>query len=95
MIEWLVKKGIFRNANHAIWFLCSTGIFLAIVINYFYPKNIWLILAAPLIVHVPPFMKASIVVMRKEKNEIYDRDCIWFNFGMIVLYVFLYIIIFK
>ncbi len=95
MIEWLVKKKIFRNANHAIWFLCSMGIFLLVLANYFYPRGTWVILAAPLIVHIPPLSKSSMVVLRKEKNQIYDKDCVWFNFTMIVLYVLLWVVIFK
>ena len=95
MIEWLVKKGIFINANHAIWFLTSMGIFLAVLANYFYPKGTWVALITPLVVHVPPFVKASIVVLQGEKNEIYDRDCVWFNFLMIVVYVFLWQFIFQ
>ena len=30
MIEFFVKKGVFRNANHAIWFLSSIGFFILI-----------------------------------------------------------------
>jgi hypothetical protein len=95
MIEWLVKKKIFKNANHAIWFLCSAAIFLLVLINRFYPRATWVPLAALLAVHVPPFAKSSLVVLRKQKNDIYDRDCVWFNFLMIVLYVVLWAVIFK
>lgn len=94
MIEWLIKKKFFRNANHAIWFLCSMGIFLVVAAYYLFPKRAWLILIAPLVVHIPPFIKASMVVARKEKNQIYDKDCIWFNFMMIALYFLLWVVLF-
>ncbi len=86
MIEWLVHKGLFRNANHAIWFLCTIGIFLTFVVLHFYPHSTVAWLIVPVIVHMPPLVTATVYRIRKTDSEIYSVDCIWFNAGMVTLY---------
>lgn len=93
MIEWLVRKRIFRNSNHAIWFLASISIFILVVVHYLLPFNKWLLLIVPAVVHVSPFVNS---VVRKVKNipsEIYSVACIWFNGVMIGVYFIFWILI--
>lgn len=90
MIELLVQRKLFRNANHAIWFLCSLG-FLAVLLGMrYFPGSKLALILIPLIVHLPPFVTASIVTIQGRKSEIYSEDCIWFNGLMILIYSALY-----
>ncbi|MFA5991139.1 MAG: hypothetical protein WC794_02765 [Candidatus Doudnabacteria bacterium] len=89
MIEWFITKGLFRNANHAIWFFCSGAMFLLVLANWFLPQKSWALFIIPAIAHVPPLVKSILVVSQKEESEIYSKDCIWFNSLMIVFYTIL------
>ena len=91
MIEWLLRKKLFRNANHAIWFLASLGFFLFVVICYFYPSKNYVILITPLLVHFPPLIASTVKVYNREPSELYSKDCVWFNATMIVLYLVLFL----
>lgn len=91
MIEWLVKKGYFRNENHAIWFVSSFGFFVLSICNYFYPKNLWMFLIIPTVVNLPPLITSiNKIFIKKEEGHLYSKDCIWFNFLMICLYFALF-----
>ncbi len=90
LIGWFIKRGWFKNANHAIWFICSVSMFLLVFAGWYFPKRSWLIILVPAIAHFPPLIKSSVVVLRKEANEIYNKDCIWFNILMIILYIILF-----
>ena len=93
MIEWLIKKGKFRNANHAIWFLASVSILILVILYYLVPFNKWFLLIVPAVVHVSPLFNS---VVRKVKNipsEIYSEDCIWFNGVMIGVYLVFWVLI--
>lgn len=86
MIVWLVRKRIFRNANHAIWFLCSSG-FLLLLIGFQADINRRVLAAAvALIAHLPPFITSVVTIAKKQPSEIYSKDCIWFNGFMLALY---------
>jgi len=92
MIEWLVKKKIFRNANHAIWFICSIG-FLLIFLGYLAKINLkFIIVAVALIAHLPPLITSIIAVSKKRASEIYSKDCIWFNAIILLIYFLLFTI---
>jgi hypothetical protein len=89
MISWLVNKGFFRNANHAIWFLCSS-VFFAVLAGWRFAID-WTTLAllVAVIAHVPPLITSAYIVARKQESDVYSKDCIWFNAGMLVLYAIL------
>ena len=92
MIEWLVNKKIFRNANHAIWFLTSVGFLLITLAWHFFPNQRLIFLIIPTIVHLPPFITSIVVVfVKKQDNEIYSGDCIWFNAILILVYISLFL----
>lgn len=92
MIGYLVRKGYFRNENHAIWFVCSVG-FLMIALAMFWKPNriIFLVIAA--IAHLPALINSSITIKKNRESELYSKDCIWFNSLMIILYFALYFFI--
>lgn len=90
MIEWLVNKKIFRNANHAIWFICTIG-FLLIILCYQAKISLkLLIVLVALIVHLPPLITSIISTSKKRVTEIYSQDCIWFNAIMLIIYFFIW-----
>lgn len=91
MIEWLVEKKLFRNENHAIWFLCSVGFLAVLVSSHFNPNFPGIFLIVPLIVHVPPLVTSTHKIYTKQKSNVYSKDCIWFNALMILVYLSLFI----
>ena len=94
MIEWLVDQGLFRNSNHAIWFLCTVGILAVLIIQRLFPRFVWLIPLTGLIVHVPPLITSFVrVVVRKQASDLYSRDCIWYNAAMLLIYTCVYLIL--
>ena len=94
MIDWLIRKGMFRNANHAIWFLCTIGFLLVVLGNYWFPREKIVFFIIPLVVHLPPFIASlSVVYLQKRESELYTKDCIWFNGLMILVYFALFAII--
>ena len=88
MIEYLLKTGLFRNANHAIWFSFSIFFLLFFLLNQW---GGWgkIILVLPIIWHASPLLHGLRIVRRNEVNEIYSADCIWFNTLMVGTYGFL------
>ena len=94
MIEWLVQQGYFRNANHAIWFVCTVGMLVVLVIQRLFPRFLWIIPLTGLIVHTPPLLTAIFKVwFRREHNEIYSQDCIWYNALMLLVYAVAFILL--
>lgn len=93
MIEWLVEKKLFRNENHAIWFLCSIGLLIVLIISHFAPNFSAIFLLAPLIVHAPPLVTSIYKTYTKQVSNLYSRDCIWFNALMILIYFLLFVIV--
>lgn len=90
MIGYLVQKRYFRNENHAIWFLCSVGFFIIALLMYFRPSHVFF-LGVALVVHLPALINSTVTVLSKKQSELYSKDCIWFNFLMIVVYTSLYL----
>ncbi len=96
MIEWFVKKGLFRNANHAIWFFSTLLVLLLTTLWIFFGFRRAYLVALPLVVHVPPFLTATWKSsLRKEQSDIYSKDCIWFNLSMILIYLAILVVYFK
>lgn len=93
MVELLVNYGWFRNANHAIWFLCSLGMFAIVVLQFVVlqfvlPRKSCLPAIVGTIVHLPPLVTSSITVLiQQRRSEIYSTDCILFNSVMFVAYL--------
>ena len=91
MIEWLVNEKIFRNANHAIWFLTSIGFLLLTVVLHLFPNQRLIFVVIPAIINLPPFITSFIAVhIQKRESEIYSQDCIWFNLILILVYILLF-----
>jgi hypothetical protein len=91
MIEWLVNKKVFRNANHAIWFICTIG-FILILLGCLVKINLrFLIATVALVVHLPPLMTSVVTVYKKRVSEVYSQDCIWFNIIMLIAYLFIWL----
>jgi len=95
MIEWIVGKKLFRNENHAIWFLCSAGFLIVLMSSHFWPNFALIFLIVPLVVHVPPLVTSIHKVYTRQSSELYSRDCIWFNTLMIFVYLLLFILLYK
>jgi len=92
MIEYLLKKGLFKNANHAIWFTCSIFFFIFVILLY-YGKLGKYVFLLPIIFHLSPILNAiNINYIKKEKSEIYSDDCIWFNILMVICYIILMLV---
>lgn len=87
MIEWFIKKNLFKNENHAIWFMCSMGFLIIIFSGYYYPIYPYIFIIAPIIIHIPPFITAIVKYKKGELDHLYSRDCIWFNFLIIIIYL--------
>ncbi|TRZ64490.1 MAG: hypothetical protein D4Q79_01400 [Spirochaetia bacterium] len=91
MIEWLVNKKVFKNVNHAIWFLSSVGFLLITISWYLFPGQRLILLIIPAVANLPPLITSIFVVyVKKENNEIYSSDCVWFNAFIIILYLLAY-----
>ena len=90
MIEWVVRRKYFRNANHAIWFLCSAVIFALVMLSVMSPKpRTWLLLLLPASLHVSPLIYS--LRLRNKENEVYSQDCIWYNAVMLLVYIAVFI----
>lgn len=90
MIKYFVSVGIFRNVNHAIWFMTTLGIFVVLVLQRIFPEHLSIILLIGTCVHVSPIINAVIVAAKKEDSDLYTRDCITYNMAMLILYGVLY-----
>lgn len=95
IFEWAVRKKLFRNINHAIWFLMSLWILILTTAYFFYP-NYKIILLLPIAIHLVALIQAIVTVnIQKIPSETLSRDCIWFNAFMLSIYILLGIIIFN
>jgi len=90
IFEWGVRKKLFRNINHAIWFLMSVWLLVLTAVYYFYPRHNIVILF-PIAIHFVAFLQSIYVVyIKKEPSQTLSKDCIWFNPLMILIYAFLF-----
>ncbi|KKT00027.1 MAG: hypothetical protein UW07_C0007G0007 [Candidatus Nomurabacteria bacterium GW2011_GWF2_43_8] len=92
IFEWAVHKKLFRNINHAIWFMMSVYILLLIIAYYFYP-NSTIIILFPITIHFVAFLQSIYTYVKKISSETITRDCIWWNLFMFLIYMFLFFII--
>jgi len=89
-IEWAVRKKLFRNANHAIWFVMSLWLAILTIAYYFYPKLSFVILL-PVAIHFTALVQAiSATYIKKSNSETLSRDCVWFNLLMVVIYIIIF-----
>ena len=89
MIDYLIKKGVLRNPNHAIWLFSSIFVFVYILATHIYGLHPSLFIL-PIIFHSSPVINATrIVYFKKQVSEVYSKDCIWYNSIMIVVYLLL------
>lgn len=95
MIDWVVRKKYFKNANHAIWFLTTSSFAGLMLVYYIKPKLAWLWVAPILVFHISPIIKSLKVIRKKENSDLYSKDCVWFNFLMIGFYVCLWLVVIK
>ncbi|OGE87656.1 MAG: hypothetical protein A3J07_02990 [Candidatus Doudnabacteria bacterium RIFCSPLOWO2_02_FULL_49_13] len=90
IFEWAVRKKLFRNINHAIWFLMSVWLLLLTLAYYFYPDR-RLIILLPLGIHLVALVQSShATYIKKQPTETLSKDCIWFNAVMVGLYLILF-----
>jgi len=69
MIGYWLKKGLFRNANHAIWFINTVFffIFIALFTTGKFGKSIFII---PLLMHLSPIINSiNTNYIKKEKMK--------------------------
>lgn len=86
MIEWLVQRGYFVNANHAIWFTFSIFTFVFVSQLLLSPSPWTFVL--PLVFHGSPVVMSIVkIYIRKQRSDIYSKDCIWFNALMVFGYL--------
>ena len=86
VIDYFIKKGWVRNPNHAIWFFCSVYFFIFTILSFFgrFGK---IILILPIIFHMSAVTGAIVTIyIKKEKSEVYSKDCIWYNSLMTLMY---------
>lgn len=87
IFEWAVKRKLFKNINHAIWFLMSIWLLIFTVAYYFYPK-IKLLILLPISIHFVAFLQSIYTVyIKKEPTETLSKDCIWFNALIVFIYL--------
>lgn len=93
MLEWAVRKNLFRNAVHALWFLMSMWILFFVVAYYFFPSLTYLIFV-PVVLHITAFLQSVwVVFIKKEGSETFSKDCTWFNLYMALIYAALFFVI--
>ena len=91
IFEWAVRKKLFRNINHAIWFLMTMWIFIITIAYYFYP-NLKVIILFPIAIHLVASIQALyLVFIKKEQSETISIDCAWYNPFMLAIYIAIYI----
>ena len=88
ILEWAVSKKLFRNVNHALWFLMSFWILVLIILYYFYPDLPVIII--PLAIHLVALIQSVLAIISKRPSETLSKDCIWFNAVMVGLYLILF-----
>lgn len=80
----------FRSLNHACWFLGSMAGLICLVLIYWRAKNgAWFL--GGVLAHLGAFLQSIlVVVIFKEGNEVFSMNCVWFNGGMVGLYIILF-----
>lgn len=86
ILEWFVQKKLFRNVNHALWFVMSIYILALITAYYFYP-NSKIIIFLPIAIHLTAFLQSIYVYIKKVSSESISKDCIWWNLFMLLIYL--------
>lgn len=89
IFEWAVRKKLFRNTSHVLWFMMSIYILTLITAYYFYP-NSKIIILLPITIHLTAFLQSIYTYMRKISSETISKDCIWWNLFLLLIYIFLY-----
>ncbi|HBD24559.1 MAG: hypothetical protein A2566_03590 [Candidatus Zambryskibacteria bacterium RIFOXYD1_FULL_40_13] len=92
IFEWAVRKKLFRNINHVLWFMMSVYILALIVAYYFYP-NSKIVILLPIAIHLTAFFQAIYSYIKKISSESISRDCIWWNLFMLFIYSLLLFVI--
>lgn len=93
-IGWTVRKGFFRNTNHAVWFVMSFWL-LIINVGYFLHINPKIIILLPICIHLTSMIQAiTLVYIRKGNSEVLSKDCIWFNALLVIFYCTLFFFVF-
>ena len=89
MIEWAIKKGGWKNANHIIWFVSS--VFLAVFTVLIFLAHIGKsVLLLPMIFHSLAIIGSVYVFyIEKKESDVFSKDCIWYNTLMIAFYAIL------
>lgn len=92
ILEWFVQKKLFRNVNHALWFVMSIYILALITAYYFYP-NSKIIIFLPIAIHLTAFLQSIYVYIKKVSSEAISKDCIWWNLFMLLIYLSILLIL--
>ncbi len=92
IFEWAVRKKLFRNINHVLWFMMSVYI-LALVITYYFYPNSKIIIFLPIAIHLTAFLQAIYTYVKKISSETISKDCIWWNLFMLLVYVAIFFIL--
>jgi hypothetical protein len=90
IFEWAVRKRLFRNINHAIWFLMSMWVLILTTAYYFYP-GLKILILLPVAIHFVAFWQAvHIIYIKSQSSETLSKDCMWFNALMTIIYAGLF-----
>jgi len=93
IFEWAVKKRLFRNTSHAMWFLMSVWVLILTTAYYFYP-DLRVIMLLPVSIHGVALVQAVYsICIKKISTETLSVDCLWFNAFMVVVYVSLFFVV--
>ena len=92
IVEWAVKKKLFRNENHAIWFLLSMWILVVSIAHFFYPAH-HIVFLVPVLLHGIALIQAIHATATKHASVTLSKDCIWFNAIMILVYILIYFLV--
>lgn len=91
ILEWFVQKKLFRNINHALWFVMSIYILALITAYYFYPDS-KIIILLPIAIHLTAFLQSIYIHAKKISSESISGDCIWWNLFMLLIYLSIFFI---
>lgn len=92
ILEWFVSKKLFRNINHALWFVMSVYILALVTAYYFYP-NSKIIIFLPIAIHLTAFLQSVYVLIKKVSSESISKDCIWWNLFMFLIYLSIFFVL--
>lgn len=90
LAQFFVKKKLFRNVNHAIWFFMSVLIFILTIAYYFYP-NLKIVILLPVLMHLFAVLEATyVIIIKKQESETLSKACIRFNGFMLLIYAYIF-----